>query len=77
MGNGGMAVSEIRPQPTTRPETSSERHARVREEAANAEALAANLVGTCKCVCHTAGKHCETCCQHQLCTDCIYYSIGG
>lgn len=70
-------MSEIRSQATPAVESSREQNARVREEAANAQSLAANLVGTCECECHTADKHCETCCQHKLCADCIYYSIGG
>lgn len=70
-------MSEIRAHATPAIESPAERNARVREEAANAQALAANLVGTCKCECHTADKHCETCCQHKLCVDCIYYSIAG
>ena len=70
-------MSEIRSQATPAIELSAERNARVREEAANAQSLAANLVGTCECECHSTDKHCETCCQHKLCADCIYYSIGG
>ena len=58
-------------------ETWEQRRARVREEAANGQAFAANIIGTCSCDCHTTDSHCDTCCQEKLCDDCIHYAIGG